>query len=304
MKAIAVGEAPAGAQGAPSDGDLLGCFAAARDEAAFRALVERHGGMVYYVCRRVLRDPHEAEDAFQATFLILAQKAAAIRHPQLLANWLYGVAYRVARKAKAKMQPPKPESVQEADPAGEPSLQAAWHEVAAALDEELSRLPDKYRAPLVLCYLQGKSRQEAAALLECSPGSMSWRVGKGRELLRKRLQRRGMALSLMLLLLGMSARASAAPTLVARTVAVALPDAAPAPILALAEAAQEGDHSWGKMVLAIVFLLLGLGAAAASIGATLPQRDSGREHLLPSQGAPSQGAGGNGAPRMGGCANR
>ena len=275
----AVCEPRTGARGALSDGDLLRRFTAARDEAAFRALVKRHGGMVYHVCRRVVRDAHEAEDAFQTTFLILAQKAGAIRRPQLLANWLYGVAYRVASKAKSKMRFSVPESIQAADPAPEPALQAAWVEVAAVLDEELEQLPDKYRAALVLCYLEGKTHEEAAVLLRCRAGSMSWRVGKGRELLRQRLLKRGVALSLALLLFGMSARAAAAPALVDKTVALALAQAAAAQ--AMAQAAPAQGRGWGKVALALVLLLLSLSAAAASIASVLPGRDSSPAQLGP-----------------------
>jgi RNA polymerase sigma factor (sigma-70 family) len=273
------GDSPDGTRDQLSDCVLVGRFARERDEASFRALVERHGGMVYHVCRRVLGDPHEAEDAFQATFLVLAQKAGTVRHPQLLANWLYGVAQRVASKAKAKMRPPAPESAPRQDPAGEPVLQAAWREVEAALDEELHRLPDKYRAPLVLCYLQGRTHEEAAALLNCQVGSMSWHIRKGRELLRKRLQKRGMAVSLILLLLGMSQRVRAAPALVDRTVAAACAGAKPAaaaPALAAATpalaAAEESRGGRGKLALALLVVVLGVGAAAASIVSTLPDR--------------------------------
>jgi RNA polymerase sigma factor (sigma-70 family) len=265
LKERAVCEAPEGIRDAAGDGDLLARFAAGRDEAAFRALVERHGGMVYEVCRRVLRDPHEAEDAFQATFLVLAQKAKSLRAPALLANWLYGVAHRVAAKARGKMRASTADPVQPADPAREPALQAAWREVETALDEELSRLPDKYRAPLVLCYLQSKTHEEAAALLDCPPGSMSWLLAKGRELLRRRLKKRGVALSLGLLLLGLSSRSAAASApLVERTVQLALGDA----IAPAAEAAAASGRV--KQALALLGALLAVFLAGASIYSALP----------------------------------
>ena len=147
------------------DGELLRRFVAAREEAAFAGLVRRHGAMVLGVCRRLLNDTHEAEDAFQATFLVLARRAAAVRKRDSVASWLYGVAYRVSLKARAAAhrrpggEPVEPIST--ADPAAE----AAWRELRPAIDEELSRLPEKYRAPLVLCYLEGKTNEEAARLL-------------------------------------------------------------------------------------------------------------------------------------------
>jgi RNA polymerase sigma factor (sigma-70 family) len=175
-----------------TDGQLLNRFIAHHDQAAFTALVHRHGPMVLVVCRRVLRDWHDAEDAFQATFLILVRKARAIGRPELLANWLYGVAYRTALKAKAK-----------AFRRGERERQGAQMRIAdlcaeeptddleGLLDEELQRLPDKYRAPLVLCYLEGKTNEQAARELGWPAGSISGRLARGREMLRNRLNRRG-----------------------------------------------------------------------------------------------------------------
>src|SRR5262249_4429126 len=140
----------------PSDGQLLDAYVRGRAEDAFAALVRRHGPTVWSVCRRVLGDDHDAEDAFQATFLVLCRKAATIRPRDMVANWLYGVARNVARKARAtsdrrrgRERPvatlPEPEAA-EADP---------WRDVYPVLDHELSRLPHKYRAALVLCDLEG-----------------------------------------------------------------------------------------------------------------------------------------------------
>src|SRR5262245_41014271 len=139
------------------DAKLLQRFVAGRDEGAFEVLVRRHGAMVLGVCRRLLRNEPDAEDAFQATFLVLAQKAASLRQGELVGNWLYGVAYRVAVRARTyaarrrALQRPLPDV-----PAAESSDEVSAQELRAVLDEELSRLPEKYRAPVVLCYLEGR----------------------------------------------------------------------------------------------------------------------------------------------------
>jgi len=176
-----------------SDRQLLEHFQRRHDDVAFEALVQRHGPMVLGVCRRVLGNEADAEDAFQATFMVLARKAGSISKPDLLAGWLFGVASRIARKARAQtarrrrleaegghtpMSPP------------DPLLEAAWQDLRALLDEELQRLPAKYQAPLVLCYLEGMTNEEAARQLGWPSGSMSYRLARGRELLRERLSRR------------------------------------------------------------------------------------------------------------------
>jgi RNA polymerase sigma factor (sigma-70 family) len=169
---------------------LLERFANHRDEAAFEALVRRHGPMVLGVCRRVLAHAQDMEDAFQTTFLVLVRRAGSVERPELLGNWLYGVAYRTALKAKANAARRRDHERRAACmPREEPD--PTWREVRTVLDEELNQLPDKYRAPLVLCYLEGRTNQEAARLLGWPTGSMSGRLAAGRELLRKRLERRG-----------------------------------------------------------------------------------------------------------------
>src|SRR5262245_20697592 len=147
--------APTG-EGGPTDGQLLARFAATRDEAAFEALLRRHGPMVLGVCRRVLRHAQDAEDAFQATFLVLARKAGSVSNGEAVGSWLYGVASRTAREALAVQARRRARETQVQDmphPEVQPEEFPDWQPL---LDQELSRLPEKYRAPLVLCELEGK----------------------------------------------------------------------------------------------------------------------------------------------------
>ncbi len=165
-------------------------------EAAFEALVHRHGSMVVGVCRRMLCGSHDWEDAFQATFLVLARRAASIGRREQLASWLYGVAVRTAKEARRRaarqcaMERPMRDVPQvESEPAAEDR-----DDVLAFLDEELNRLPSRYRSALVACDLEGKSRREAAQRLGIPEGTLSAHLTRGRRLLRERLQRRGVSL--------------------------------------------------------------------------------------------------------------
>ena len=178
-----------------SDEFLLRQFSAREDQSAFAELVQRHGPMVWGVCLRVLGHHQDAEEAFQATFLVLARKAAAVRQPALLANWLFGVAHRTAINAK-KLRAVRQvrERVMEQLPETGIDPTAAWNEISPLIDEELSRLPDAYRAAVVLCDLEGRSQKEAAAQLGCPEGTLSSRLTRARELLRTRLARRGMTI--------------------------------------------------------------------------------------------------------------
>src|SRR5262249_9773979 len=143
------------------DSQLLHRFIALGDESAFATIIRRHGSMVMGVCRRLVPEPHDAEDAFQATFLILVRKAASIANRELLANWLYGVAYNTALKARAttmKCRSREKQLTEIPDRAAEE--RASWSdELPALLDRELSRLPEKYRSAIILCDLEGKTRR-------------------------------------------------------------------------------------------------------------------------------------------------
>jgi RNA polymerase sigma factor (sigma-70 family) len=183
-----------------TDAQLLTRFAEGREEGAFAALVQRHGPMVLGVCRRVLTDDQDAEDAFQATFLVLARRAGAIRDREAVASWLYGVAVRLAAKLRCQAGQRRARerqflALQPSRPGPDLLSFVIWQELKPVLDEELGRLPEKYRSPLVLCYLEGKSHDEAAAELGWPKGSMSRRMDKARTLLRDRLAQRGITLS-------------------------------------------------------------------------------------------------------------
>ncbi len=187
-----------------TDGQLLERFAAVRggtpeSEAAFTALVERHGPMVLSVCRTVLGDRHDAEDACQATFLVLAQRAGLIRRRDSVASWLFGVARRVALRARRQaarrreLERRRRARVGVGDPVCSPPAEP-WPE----LYEELDRLPESFRAAVVLCDLEGHSYEQAAGILHCPVGTVQSRLARGRERLRHRLERRGLSSAIIL----------------------------------------------------------------------------------------------------------
>ncbi|MHB1558503.1 MAG: RNA polymerase sigma factor [Isosphaeraceae bacterium] len=176
-----------------SEGQLLAQFVGERDEVAFEAIVSRHGPMVLGICRRLLNDPHDVEDAFQATFLVLVRRAGELRDRDLLASWLYGVALRVAtrcrrdrgrRRAREAGGERVDVAIQEPDDSG-------LGELRGVIDAEVARLPERFRAPIVLCYFEGMTHDQAAERLGCPVGTVRSRMSKGRELLRSRLARRG-----------------------------------------------------------------------------------------------------------------
>jgi RNA polymerase sigma factor (sigma-70 family) len=183
----------AGGRDLRSDAELIEHFLATRDEQAFGVLLGRHGPLVWGVCRRVLGRVHDAEDAFQATFLILARKAASIRRRTSVRCWLHGVALRVALRTREQGQRTSEALTAEPSAAGNgPSAAADLAELSAVLDEEVRKLPERYRWPLVLCYLAGRTNAEAASELGCPGGTLAVRLARARERLRRGLVRRGL----------------------------------------------------------------------------------------------------------------
>jgi RNA polymerase sigma factor (sigma-70 family) len=262
----------------PADGDgaLLKRFVADGDESAFTELVSRHGPMVLGACHRVLGDEHDADDAFQATFLVLVKKAGTLRDPATLGNWLYGVAVRVARKARTaaarrgdhekRVIPKRPPDELEA---------VTWRDLRPVLDEELERLPAKYRAPLVLCCLEGHTYEEAAKKLGWANGTVCGRLSRAKEILRKRLVRRGLAPSAAVLTAALSKEATAAavpPALFEATRKAALECAVgtgiiAGPVAALTSGALNAMFwSQCKAALLVVVTLAVLVAGAGRLG--------------------------------------
>jgi RNA polymerase sigma factor (sigma-70 family) len=213
-----------------ADAELVARFIDQADELAFEVLVRRHGAMVLRVCRRLLRDSHDAEDAFQATFLLLLRKARSIGKQGSVASWLYKVAYRVALRAQQRSAR-RLAPLNEEPPAPDEEAEAAWRDLRPVLDQELNRLPEKYRTVTVLCYLEGKSHERVAEEIGCKTGAVTMRLKRARDLLHERLTRRGLVLSTGLLtaLLTRTAEGAVPAALVSATVRHALIDgAAPA----------------------------------------------------------------------------
>jgi RNA polymerase sigma factor (sigma-70 family) len=183
-----------------TDGELVQRFVACGEEAAFAALVRRHGPLVLQVCQRLLHDPHTAEDVFQAAFLVLARKAGTLRKPEAVGSFLYGVAYRLAHRARVEAaRRRRYESLHAAAPPADPLAEVSGRELLAVLESELDRLPARYRTPLALCCLHGRTRDEAARQLGWSLRTLERRLQRGRSLLHARLTRRGLGLSALLL---------------------------------------------------------------------------------------------------------
>jgi RNA polymerase sigma factor (sigma-70 family) len=272
--------APAG-----TDADLLARFLANRDEQAFTLLVRRHGPMVFGVCRRVTGNHHIAEDAFQAVFVVLAAKAASVRPRTALPAWLYGVAYRTALRARTMSdRRRRREAAVETlpEPASETTDLVETSDVVAVVDEEIARLPERLRMPVLLCELEGQSRQEAAGQLGIPEGTLSSRLAAARKVLAVRLRQRGVALSAAALsaALGQEVASANVPAdLTARAVAVAItPNLVPAPVAALSNG-----------VLRIMFaqklksipVVLGLFASVVLAGGLLLAADPPAVHEPP-----------------------
>jgi RNA polymerase sigma factor (sigma-70 family) len=174
-----------------TDRQLLELFLTVNDSDAFRILVERHGPMVLSVCRKVLNKQHDVEDAFQSTFLALAKRASTIRNLDTLSPWLHRVAFRVAQRTRFRACRHRVRELFHTDSGREHPLGPSDLSFVPLLREEVSRLPDTYRLPLILCYLEGKTNQEAADQLSCPVGTIKGRLFRARQTLRNRLSRRG-----------------------------------------------------------------------------------------------------------------
>src|SRR5262245_55972 len=279
------------------DRELLQRFTTAHEQQAFAALVRRHGPLVFGVCRRVLGNWHDAEDAFQATSLVLARKAASISKRESIASWLYQVAFHAALKARARSRatgchafaverdctgthraPPRKHATQ---PDDDPLDELTARELLAVLDAELQQLPERYRSPLVLCYLEGQTCDQAAGQLGWSLRTLKRRLSGGKKLLRARLARRGVAVSAAMLAaaLGRDATAATMPTALVRSAVSA------ALLAAGGKAGTAGGVSAAALVLAdsavksmavaklkiVVALLLLLAAVGVGLGTAAQQ---------------------------------
>jgi RNA polymerase sigma factor (sigma-70 family) len=215
-------EAPAGIVTATddlTDEMLLERFTSQREEAAFAVLVRRYAPLVLGVCRRILRHEQDSEDVFQAVFCVLARKAAVIRQRGAVGAWLHAVALRIARRARARRDQRHVSDINLGDiPAEEDTPEWVWREIRPLIDEEVSRLPDRFRQVFVLCYLQGKTNEQAANELGCPLGTVLSRLARARERLRTRLTRRGLAFSAAILAAALAVRpATAVPPVLTET---------------------------------------------------------------------------------------
>jgi RNA polymerase sigma factor (sigma-70 family) len=257
-----------------TDGQLLEDFVSRHELAALEALVLRHAPMVWGVCRRVLPNCHDAEDAFQATFLVLARKASSIRPRDLVGNWLYGVAHRTALKARATAAKRRARESQVADvPEPVAAELDPGRDLRAALDLALARLPEVYRAAIVLCDLGGMTRKEAARQLGCPEGTLAARLARGRAMLAKRLLRHGLGLSGGVALAPHAGAAGPPPPVLPSIVRAA--GAAPANVTALAEGVM---RSMLLKKLRSAAVLLAAALVCCGVGAlTLTPRSAARD---------------------------
>lgn len=268
--------------GGLSDGQLLALFVKHRDGDAFEALVNRHGPMVMGVCRRVLLNQHDAEDAFQATFFIFSRKAGSINAQDSVAGWLCRVAYRTALEARARIVRRR-----EVNDVPHPTIEPeeGKQELLALLDKEIDRLPDRYRIPVILCELEGRSRKEVARTLGIPEGTLSWRLAQAKKLLAKKLSRHGLAISLDALVGGVS------PTLRASTLkSVLSAGSVSAHVLALTEGVMKAMFLTKLKItfcVALLTLVAGIGATGVAYRATAEEPTQTRvEEALTQTGRP------------------
>lgn len=268
-----------------SDQELLERYMRQRDQTAFAALVQRHGPMVRAVCRRLVGQAADADDAFQATFLVLLQRAQCIRKCQSLGSWLHGVAYRVAMRTKNQQaRRCRASDLAKREPVADAALEAARRELCALLDQEVQRLPEKCRAPVVLCYLESRTRDEAARQLGWSLRTLDRRLARGRELLRTRLLRCGVTMPATLLIAGLSeegAQAVVPAVLMKSTVEVATAfgagGAVSAPVAALAGAFLRSMAIAKAKAVAVLVLIAGLAGVGTAMLTQLPSGE--KQHV-------------------------
>jgi RNA polymerase sigma factor (sigma-70 family) len=268
-----------------SDRDLLHRYANEHDQSAFAALVRRHGSMVLGVCQRVLPNLHDAEDACQAAFLILAQKAGSNRWQPSVANWLFATARKVARNARVAAQRRTRRESKAAVPEAVPPLdRLTAQELLAALDEELDKLPARYREPLVLCCLEGLTRDEAATRLCVPAATLKVQLERGRKRLGDALSGRGLVLGSVLLALAATSRAGASPSRLAESILAAVSGSAPGAVAALAKGVAVNKLT-NKVVLLALTLIgtigLSLGLGRASLTDAKAQPDEKTVQALP-----------------------
>jgi RNA polymerase sigma factor (sigma-70 family) len=259
-----------------ADAELLKRFLADRQDPAFTVLVHRHGRMVLAVCQRLLGDAHAAEDAFQATFMVLVRRAASFRGDKPLGSWLHAVARRIALRARAQAALRRDKERRLSNmPRSESLDDVTWQELRSVLDDEIARLPEKFRAPIVMCYLEGRSYQQAAQELGCPKSSLASRLDRGRELLRQQLTRRGIAMPAAALTTALCEKAVGAPVgaiLTINTAKAAVSIAAgkavaggclSATAISLAEEAISAMTATKAM---LVFMVVALGLTVGGVG--------------------------------------
>jgi RNA polymerase sigma factor (sigma-70 family) len=260
--------------GSATDRELVERFVSDRSEAAFADLMARHGPMVLAVCRRYLRDPHAADDAFQATFIVLARKASAVQWRQSIGGWLFEVATRVARKAAVQGAKRAAREGGNADSAPEPAAPlppppSDLTGLQTALDDELRNLPEKLRTPVVLCHLEGLSQDEVARHLGISDGQLRGRLYRAKERLRERLLRRGFTLSAVLLALTVGTKAQAVPAVLAAAtlrLSGAAADAIPSAVHNLVlGVTRDMTPSFKALAVLALFGVLGVAAAGFAV---------------------------------------
>jgi RNA polymerase sigma factor (sigma-70 family) len=289
---------------------LLDDFTDRRDESAFAILVARHGPMVLRVCRRVLGHEQDAEDAFQAAFLVLARNSRSVRKPEALAAWLHGVAFRTAMKAKRGAARRRTHEAHLKSLPAKPPASPSWDDVQAVLDEEIQRLPESFRMAFVLCVLEGKSVAEAAACLQVKPGTVSSRLTRARQRLQRQLARRGIQLTILLAALSVAEgfdRASVPALLSHSTIRLALSvEVIPLHIAALAAGVTRAMFLTKIKIATAAVFVLGLVTAGAGLLAhrTVIAREQSVESPQPEVHIPKAKTGSAKAPALHGNGDR